>query len=239
VREESRTTISPWQRLQQAHDVAFQRGAGSKRRQASRNLHGLIAIDAVGDGIIFNMPGDRRSCYHQFGTALGVANKITADIRAGAIAGFARHGSNGRGEGGFAGFCFFLARKHPKAAARIVEKLLPLTVNGTGVGGSHISAVNIVSIPHGHFLDAAGIEKYRAPATLLEHEAQLELPAGNSDQPEPEPSQVEASPGDVACEPTVVERWSEPEPAPEPDPIMQHALAMGYVPLPPRPRRDY
>ena len=36
----------------------------------------------------------------------GVSNKITRDIRDGAIAGFARHGSNGRGEGGFAGYCF-------------------------------------------------------------------------------------------------------------------------------------
>src|SRR5512132_703741 len=64
----------------------------------------------------------------------GTLNKLTADIRAGAISGFARHGSNGRGEGGFAGFCFYLAKKHPKAAARIVEKLLPLTVNANGAG---------------------------------------------------------------------------------------------------------
>src|SRR6478736_2044194 len=68
----------------------------------------------------------------------GIANKITADIREGAIAGFARHGSNGRGEGGFAGFCFYLAKKHPKAAARIVEKILPMTVNGTGLTGPSI-----------------------------------------------------------------------------------------------------
>ena len=41
--------------------------------------------------------------------AKGVANKITSDIRQGAISGFARHGSNGRGEGGFSGFCYYLA----------------------------------------------------------------------------------------------------------------------------------
>ena len=75
----------------------------------------------------------------------GVRNKITRDIKEGCIAGFARHGSNGRGEGGFAGFCYYLAKRHPKAAAKIVEKLLPLQVNGAGLGGSMVSSVNIVS----------------------------------------------------------------------------------------------
>src|SRR3954452_11604622 len=82
----------------------------------------------------------------------GIQNKITKDIREGAIEGFARHGSNGRGEGGFAGFCYFLAKKHPKAAAKIVEKLLPLQVQGSGVGGnSFIHSVNIVSVPSGDY----------------------------------------------------------------------------------------
>jgi len=51
-------------------------------------------------------------------------NRITRDIRAGCIEGFARHGADGRGKDGFAGYIFFLAKRHPKAAAKIIERLL-------------------------------------------------------------------------------------------------------------------
>ena len=105
----------------------------------------------------------------------GVANKITADIREGAIAGFARHGSNGRGEGGFAGFCFYLAKKHPKAAARIVEKLLPLQVNGTGLGGGpSINTVNIISVPTDTYLSAEDISRLHPPMQTIEQIPQAE-----------------------------------------------------------------
>ena len=40
------------QRLQQAHDIALERGAGSKRWHACRGLHRLVAIDAIGDGVV-------------------------------------------------------------------------------------------------------------------------------------------------------------------------------------------
>ena len=49
--------------------------------------------------------------------AKGVMNKISADIKQGVVDGLARHGSDGEGEGGFPGFVFYLAKKHPKQAA--------------------------------------------------------------------------------------------------------------------------
>jgi hypothetical protein len=123
----------------------------------------------------------------------GVLNKLTADIRAGAIEGFARHGSNGRGEGGFSGFCFYLARKHPKAAARIVEKLLPLTVNanGTGFGGPVISSVNIVSIPSDNYLSQADIERLRHQEPhVIDHAPRLEHLEEPAPAEEPAPSET-------------------------------------------------
>ncbi len=99
----------------------------------------------------------------------GVRNKITRDIRQGCIDGFARHGSNGRGEGGFAGYIFFLAKRHPKAACRVIEKLLPLQVNGSGLGNAVIGTINVQSIPSGSFLSSEDIRKIQQPQ-LLEHE---------------------------------------------------------------------
>ena len=82
----------------------------------------------------------------------GAINKITRDIKEGCVAGLARHGSDGNGAGGFAGWVYFLARKHPKSAARIVEKLLPLTVNGSGAAKVDlINSVQIVTVPHNTF----------------------------------------------------------------------------------------
>jgi hypothetical protein len=163
----------------------------------------------------------------------GELNKITKDIREGAIAGFARHGSNGHGEGGFAGFCFYLAKKHPKAAARIVEKLLPLNVNATGIGGASIGTVNIVSVPEGRFLTPEAIAQMRDPGhgpTLIECDPSPQLEAAGA----PDESQIaEAA---IAPEPAL-----EPaqEPAEEPDSVLLRARALGYTPLPPRPRQVY
>ena len=105
--------------------------------------------------------------------ARGTLNKLTADIRRDCISGFAQHGFDGKGKDGFRGYVRFLATKHPKAAARLIEKILPYVVNGSGVAAA-ISTVNITSIPSGSFLSASDIEKFRAPAfrapALLEHE---------------------------------------------------------------------
>src|SRR5258708_30779444 len=99
----------------------------------------------------------------------GALNKITADIRAGCIEGFTRHGSNGRGEGGFAGYVFYLAKKHPKAAFRIIEKLLPLTVNGSGLGNRAIGQITIVSVPTGTYLNREDRAKQREPPHTIDH----------------------------------------------------------------------
>src|SRR5258708_9702812 len=107
----------------------------------------------------------------------GSLNKITADIREGAIAGFARHGSNGRGEGGFSGFCYYLAKKHPKAAAKIVEKLLPLNIHGQGFGNRAIGQINIVSVPHGVHLSRAEMDQLREPHVIDHQPELLEAPA--------------------------------------------------------------
>jgi hypothetical protein len=109
----------------------------------------------------------------------GVINKITRDIREGAIEGFARHGSDGRGRDGFSGFCYYLAKKHPKAAAKIVEKLLPLTVNGNLPGVAAVS-VNIVGVPPGNFLSHDDISRLTAPGLIehapIAHEPSIETP---------------------------------------------------------------
>jgi hypothetical protein len=103
--------------------------------------------------------------------ARGVQNKITRDIREGAIAGFARHGSNGRGEGGFAGFCFYLAKKHPKSAAKVIEKLLPLVVKGDGLGGANVAVqFNVTSVPSGSYLSQESIAQLRPEAPQIEHD---------------------------------------------------------------------
>lgn len=101
----------------------------------------------------------------------GAINKITSDIKAGIISGFARHGSNGEGEGGFAGYCYFLARRHPRAAARLIEKLLPLTVNGSAVAKvGLINSVQIVTVPHDTFLNSDEIAKFQSATPVIEHE---------------------------------------------------------------------
>jgi hypothetical protein len=82
----------------------------------------------------------------------GNPNKINADIKSGCIEGFAAHGLDGKGKLGFPGFIQYLAEKHPKSAARIVEKLLPLHVSGSGFQSSPVGQVNVYSVPAGHFL---------------------------------------------------------------------------------------
>jgi hypothetical protein len=116
-------------------------------------------------------------------------------IRRETIAGFARHGSNGRGEGGLAGFAFYLAKKHPKAAARLLEKVLPLQVNNSGFNPAPVSTINIVSIESGDYLSKEAIDRLQhqnthtidhAPAQL-EHHAE---PAPQETEPQPEEAQL-------------------------------------------------
>jgi hypothetical protein len=143
----------------------------------------------------------------------GTLNKITRDIREGCIEGFARHGSNGRGEGGFAGYIYFLAKRHPKAACRVIEKLLPLTVNANGASSVAVGQVNIVSVPSNEFLSKEAAARLREPLQI-EHEPQPE-------QPEPAPVEDPVA-VDPEFEAEQVSRLEpEPEPGPEPEPVFE------------------
>jgi hypothetical protein len=130
----------------------------------------------------------------------GVQNRITKDIKEGAIAGFARHGSNGRGEGGFSGFCYYLAKKHPKAAARIVEKLLPLQIAGNGLGRSAIGQINIVSVPVDHYLSPEDVRKLAPEPPLIEHDPQSEQLEPDFEHPQPVDPEPEPEPGIIVID---------------------------------------
>jgi hypothetical protein len=106
----------------------------------------------------------------------GALNKIPDDIRRDCVAGLAAHGYDGKGRDGLPGYVRLLAEKHPKQAARIIERILPLTVNGGGFGNRAIGQINIVSIPSGEYLSKNDAQKLREPHTI-NHAPQLEAPA--------------------------------------------------------------
>ena len=162
-----------------------------------------------------NQPARRRS-----------KNRIPLDVKAGVIEGLAAHGEDGEGKGGFPGFVLYLARKHPKSAARLAERLLPpsVVVANNSSSGGHIHTVNIVSIPSGVHLSQEELARLNQPQLTIDHAPQLEDSGDVEHEPLPE---------SIA---QLVEQIEQP-PEPEPDPIMRRALAMGYVPLPPRPRK--
>jgi hypothetical protein len=59
-----------WERLQQPHDIALERGARSKRRRTRCKLYRPVAIDAIGYGILLAFAGDGWPCDHQFSAAI-------------------------------------------------------------------------------------------------------------------------------------------------------------------------
>jgi hypothetical protein len=78
-----------------------------------------------------------------------------------------RHGEDGKGKDGVSGYCYHLAKNHPKQFTSLLAKILPMQVNATG--GNFIGAVNIVSIPSESYLapeDIARIKAQSAPETL-------------------------------------------------------------------------
>ena len=126
------------------------------------------------------LPGHdpRRKATHR---PKGSRNKIPNDIRRDCVEGLARHGLDGKGKDGFVGYIQYLASKHPKQAARIVEKILPLTIKGDGLTSSRIGTVNIVSVPEGKYLRPEEIARMAPRSNMwLEH------------APEPQPSALES-----------------------------------------------
>jgi hypothetical protein len=113
-----------------------------------------------------NQPKRRRS-----------SDRIPLDVKAGVIEGLAAHGEDGQGLNGFPGWVLFMARKHPKSAARLAERLLPPSVvvaNNSSTSSGPIHTVNIVSIPGGTFLSQAELARLNQPQLTIEHEPQLE-----------------------------------------------------------------
>ena len=53
------------------------------------------------------------------------ADKIPHAVKADVVAGLAKHGEDGKGKNGFRGYVTYLALKHPKQAAKLIERLLP------------------------------------------------------------------------------------------------------------------
>jgi hypothetical protein len=93
--------------------------------------------------------------------ARGTANRITRDIKNGIIEAAVALGSDGKGKGGLVGYLKFLGKRHPKAFAQLLGKLMPLQVSTDGVGVA-LGPINIIAVPADRYLSS---EDYReAPA---------------------------------------------------------------------------
>jgi hypothetical protein len=121
----------------------------------------------------------------------GALNKIPDDIRRQCVEGLAAHGYDSKGLDGLPGYVRLLAEKHPKQAARIIEKILPLQINSHRSGAT-IGEVRIISVPSGQFLSRAEMDLLRDPH-MIDHEPELlEAPP---EPIEPEPPIEEAQDG--------------------------------------------
>ena len=141
------------------------------------------------------------------------------------------------------GFWDFVAQKSPEFLAAAVAKTCvpPPAREGelTPDGGYRINAVNIISIPHDHSVCPDGCTRPNFEAETLWEAEHVRRAAEEARR------QAEAMSPLRLIHSAVIEQEMveviKPEPAPEPapalDPVMERAMAMGYVPLPPRPRR--
>ena len=117
------------------------------------------------------------------GRLKGSVNRVSRDLKNGLIDAAIALGADGEGAGGLQGYLMYLGRSHPKAFAALLGKTIPLNV-GLNADVRHcIGTVNIVSIPHDHYLSAADVERYRTPG-FVEHVAPFappEAPAASAD----------------------------------------------------------
>ena len=86
----------------------------------------------------------------------GVQNQIPAAIKRAIFDGAVRHGRDGKGAGGFEGYCEFLAARHPEAFAGLLGRVLPVADDYSK--GSGVMTINIVGVPSGQFLSKEEIE---------------------------------------------------------------------------------
>jgi hypothetical protein len=103
----------------------------------------------------------------------GATGKITRDLRHGIIEAATNLGRDGQGTDGLIGFLEDLGMHHKKAFASLLVKLLPLTVHGEGLAAPAVGQVNIVTIPHDHYVTKAAIEEL-SPKPVIKHEPMIE-----------------------------------------------------------------
>jgi hypothetical protein len=97
-----------------------------------------------------------------------VPNKLTQDLKQGIIDGAVRHGSNGKGAGGLSGYCYHLAKRHPKAYVSLLAKILPMQVSGNI--GHHIDSVNLIPVPYNRFVSGDDIARLANADNVIELE---------------------------------------------------------------------
>src|ERR1700751_2473446 len=62
-------------RLDQADRIGLERDAGAEDRCRRRDLHGLTAIDPIGNRVVLAASGDGSSAHHDFGSSGPAANR--------------------------------------------------------------------------------------------------------------------------------------------------------------------
>ena len=92
-------------------------------------------------------------------------NKIARDLKNGIIEAAENLGSDGEGTGGLVGYLEFLGKKHPKAFAGLLAKVLPMQVTAT-VSNSMVGTVKIVTIPSGNYLSSKDMVQLQEPHTI-------------------------------------------------------------------------
>ena len=98
--------------------------------------------------------------YHE-GRTPGAINRITKDLKTGILNGAIAHGADGRGKDGLDGYLCMCAARYPKHYLQVLAKLPPLQVHGEGFAGPSIGTIQIVAVPHDHYLSAEDIAKVR------------------------------------------------------------------------------
>jgi hypothetical protein len=131
---------------------------------------------------------------------VGVANKLTRDIKQGMMQSAIEHGRNGRGLDGLPGFCAWLLANDLKSWCSIFARMVPLDLHAEV--SHHNFQVNVVSIPRGRFFTKDEARKVLAgeldlidvtPAPIADDVTPMTasppppMPhhAGNDDEPSP------------------------------------------------------
>jgi hypothetical protein len=84
------------------------------------------------------------------GRRWGSRNQIPIDLKRAIIAAAEAYGSDSAGANGLTGYLFHLADRHPKAFARLLEKMVPLQLSGSAQ--SVVEQVTVICVPAGNFL---------------------------------------------------------------------------------------